>query len=85
MCGRFTLRVNPATVQQAFNLDEAPRIEPRYNIAPSQQVLAVRYRQRRNEQAARSHRKRRPGLDALSNPALLCQVMEKLARALADV
>jgi putative SOS response-associated peptidase YedK len=42
MCGRFTLRANPAAVQQAFQLDEAPRIEQRYNVAPSQQVLAVR-------------------------------------------
>jgi putative SOS response-associated peptidase YedK len=42
MCGRFTLRTNAAAVQQAFQLDEAPRIEPRYNVAPSQQVLAVR-------------------------------------------
>src|SRR5215475_1874100 len=42
MCGRFTLRAAPAEVQAAFNLDEAPRIEPRFNVAPVQQVLAIR-------------------------------------------
>jgi putative SOS response-associated peptidase YedK len=42
MCGRFTLRAAPAEVQAAFHLDEAPHIEPRFNVAPVQQVLAVR-------------------------------------------
>jgi putative SOS response-associated peptidase YedK len=42
MCGRFTLRAAPTEVQQAFHLDEAPRIEPRFNVAPSQQVFALR-------------------------------------------
>jgi putative SOS response-associated peptidase YedK len=41
MCGRFTLRANPAAIQQAFQLDEFLRIEARFNVAPSQQVLAV--------------------------------------------
>jgi putative SOS response-associated peptidase YedK len=45
MCGRFTLRANPAAVQGAFNLAEAPRIEPHYNIAPTQQVFALRSEQ----------------------------------------
>jgi putative SOS response-associated peptidase YedK len=42
MCGRFTLRASPTEVQEAFQLHEAPRIEPRFNVAPSQQVLALR-------------------------------------------
>jgi putative SOS response-associated peptidase YedK len=41
MCGRFTLRASPTSVQQAFGLNEAPRIEPRFNVAPSQQVFAL--------------------------------------------
>jgi putative SOS response-associated peptidase YedK len=49
MCGRFTLRANPAAVREAFKLDETPVIEPRYNVAPSQQVLAVRSEQGKTE------------------------------------
>src|SRR5262245_11878456 len=45
MCGRFTLRT-PLTVlakQLQFDLDAAfGKVGPRYNIAPSQSVLAVR-------------------------------------------
>lgn len=42
MCGRFVLRASPEQLQQQFDLPEAPRSEPRYNIAPTQPVLAVR-------------------------------------------
>jgi putative SOS response-associated peptidase YedK len=42
MCGRYTL-TRPATeVAEQFDLEEAPALEPRYNIAPTQQVFAVR-------------------------------------------
>ena len=42
MCGRFTLRTPPQALASLFDLPEAPPLEPRYNIAPSQPVLAVR-------------------------------------------
>lgn len=42
MCGRFTLTASGETLAEAFNLDEAPAIQPRYNIAPTQPVAAVR-------------------------------------------
>jgi putative SOS response-associated peptidase YedK len=42
MCGRVTLTKSGEEVAEAFGLDEAPEIEPRYNIAPSQPVLVVR-------------------------------------------
>lgn len=42
MCGRFTLRTPSRQVAQLFDLPELPLFEPRYNIAPRQQVLAVR-------------------------------------------
>lgn len=43
MCGRFALLVPGATVAEFFNLDTAPDPLPaRYNIAPTQPVLAVR-------------------------------------------
>jgi putative SOS response-associated peptidase YedK len=42
MCGRFTLFVPGEAVAQAFRLPEVPRLAPRYNIAPTQPVAAVR-------------------------------------------
>ena len=42
MCGRFTLTVNPADLQDAFQDYTFPaRFAPRFNIAPSQPVLAI--------------------------------------------
>lgn len=42
MCGRFTLPASPAELLAYFQLKEAPAFEPRYNIAPSQEVATVR-------------------------------------------
>jgi putative SOS response-associated peptidase YedK len=42
MCGRFTLTVNPADLQDTFaNYTFPPMFAPRFNIAPSQPILAV--------------------------------------------
>lgn len=47
MCGRFTLRTNPAAWCQQFlpEMEPLPQLEsefrPRYNIAPTQNILAV--------------------------------------------
>jgi len=42
MCGRFTLTVNPADLQDAFSEYTFPtRFSPRFNIAPTQPVLAI--------------------------------------------
>jgi putative SOS response-associated peptidase YedK len=41
MCGRFTLRTSPQQVAIQFDLAEVPEFSPRYNIAPTQQILAV--------------------------------------------
>ncbi|MBN2469603.1 MAG: SOS response-associated peptidase [Anaerolineae bacterium] len=42
MCGRFTLTVDPTTVQLQFALESLPAgFSPRYNIAPTQPVLAL--------------------------------------------
>jgi putative SOS response-associated peptidase YedK len=42
MCGRFTLTVNPADLQDAFSEYAFPtRFAPRFNIAPTQPVLAI--------------------------------------------
>jgi putative SOS response-associated peptidase YedK len=42
MCGRFTLTVSSETIARQFELAEVPELEPRYNIAPTQPVPAVR-------------------------------------------
>jgi putative SOS response-associated peptidase YedK len=42
MCGRFTLTKAADVVAELFELDEVPSLEPRYNIAPTQSVPAVR-------------------------------------------
>ena len=47
MCGRFTLTINPADLQDAFSgyfnvpSDVHPYLQPRYNIAPSNRVAVV--------------------------------------------
>jgi putative SOS response-associated peptidase YedK len=42
MCGRFTLTADPADLQQAFPQFTFPQqVAPRFNIAPSQPVLAI--------------------------------------------
>jgi putative SOS response-associated peptidase YedK len=42
MCGRFTLTATPEALHQLFPLFEGIDWSPQYNIAPSQNVLAVR-------------------------------------------
>ena len=42
MCGRFTLTVDPAEIADTFgNFSFPTQFAPRYNIAPSQPVLAI--------------------------------------------
>ena len=42
MCGRFTLTVNPAEVQETFSSYSFPQqFAPRFNIAPTQPVLVI--------------------------------------------
>jgi putative SOS response-associated peptidase YedK len=42
MCGRFALFAEPKAVASLFELPDLPLFEARYNIAPTQAVLAVR-------------------------------------------
>src|SRR5947209_13713856 len=42
MCGRFTLRTPKERIKREFQLKVEPFVEARYNIAPTQNVLAVR-------------------------------------------
>jgi putative SOS response-associated peptidase YedK len=41
MCGRFTQRADSKRLAKEFKLTEVPAVEARYNIAPTQEVLAV--------------------------------------------
>ncbi len=41
MCGRFTLTATPDAVRRTFGLDETPSLEPRFNVAPGQDVATV--------------------------------------------
>jgi putative SOS response-associated peptidase YedK len=45
MCGRFTLGSDPQTLQDVFDLAETSLLPPRYNIAPSEAVTAIRVRE----------------------------------------
>jgi len=42
MCGRFTLIAPGEAIADLFGLPETPELAPRYNIAPTQPVAAVR-------------------------------------------
>ncbi|MFO7587137.1 MAG: SOS response-associated peptidase [Gemmatimonadota bacterium] len=42
MCGRFTLATPAAEWASLFGLNEVPDLDPRYNIAPTQDVAAIR-------------------------------------------
>ena len=43
MCGRFALKTPPRSIQEHFHLPETIHLSPRYNIAPSQAIAAVRH------------------------------------------
>lgn len=49
MCGRYTLTAPGDVLLETFELDSAPPLAPRYNIAPTQEVTIVR----RSEAGAR--------------------------------
>jgi putative SOS response-associated peptidase YedK len=66
MCGRFTLATPAAEWAALFELDEVPDFEPRYNIAPTQEIPVVRAdpearRRRRRPETEGGGRDRGPG------------------------
>jgi putative SOS response-associated peptidase YedK len=42
MCRRSTLKAKPEQIAAAFGQSTMPLLEPRYNVAPTQAVAAVR-------------------------------------------
>jgi putative SOS response-associated peptidase YedK len=49
MCGRFVQHSHPEVYASAFELDSLSAAAPRYNLAPTQQVLVVRKADERRE------------------------------------
>lgn len=41
MCGRFALYADPNLIKSKLNLDEPVDVEPRYNIAPSENICVI--------------------------------------------
>ncbi len=56
MCGRFSLGVSATQLIDLFNLTEIPTWGPRYNIAPTQEVLVVVKTPEHSDRKARLHR-----------------------------
>src|SRR5271169_6392267 len=56
MCGRFTLGATAADLAAQFTLATVPTWTPRYNIAPTQEVLIVRQPAPQASREARLHR-----------------------------
>ncbi len=56
MCGRFSLGASATTLVAQFGLFEAPSWSPRYNIAPTQEILVVVKDPATASRQARRHR-----------------------------
>jgi putative SOS response-associated peptidase YedK len=56
MCGRFSLGASATTLAAQFDLFETPAWAPRYNIAPTQEVLVVLKDPAQSHRQARRHR-----------------------------
>lgn len=55
MCGRFTLRTPAKAIATLFDLGDVPKWSPRYNIAPSQPIAAVRQNRSRQRELVMLH------------------------------
>ena len=42
MCGRYAFFSPAEAVRRVFGVDDVPELEPRYNVAPTQDVAAIR-------------------------------------------
>jgi putative SOS response-associated peptidase YedK len=49
MCGRYTVAVDPQLLAERFNLELPEEVVPRFNVAPTDPVLAVTERSDRRE------------------------------------
>jgi len=55
MCGRFTLRTPAKEIAEFFHLADVPDLRPRFNIAPTQPVAAVRLNKKSNRELVMFH------------------------------
>lgn len=55
MCGRISLKSSPESISGYFDLVESPLLDPRWNIAPGQQIFAVRSNHAGIRTSARLH------------------------------
>lgn len=55
MCGRYLLTTPGEVLAELFEIDEKPRLEARYNIAPTQEVAIVRRREDGRRELATMH------------------------------
>lgn len=53
MCGRYTLATDPWKLAELLELEQAPELRPRYNIAPTQAVAALRLNDRGRRELVR--------------------------------
>ena len=49
MCGRFALKIGKDIFSKQFLLKDLPALQPRYNIAPTQSIVALRKEKRSGE------------------------------------
>jgi putative SOS response-associated peptidase YedK len=52
MCGRYSLAVEAEDIARLFNVPPVERLQPRYNIAPTQPVLVIREHPDRTQREA---------------------------------
>lgn len=55
MCGRFTLRTPANAIATLFDLEHVSELRPRYNVAPSQPIAAVRQNRSRQREFVMLH------------------------------
>ena len=71
MCGRFTLRTPAADLVEIFDVIRNFELTPRYNIAPTQDVLAIRETEGRREMVEMRWGLLLSSSDAKSGPPLI--------------
>ena len=81
MCGRTALTASPAELREIFGLDAAPALVPRYNVTPSQGLVAVRAVLGEHGRAARGFTTLRWGLVPAGADAVKIGQRLTLARA----
>ena len=82
MCGRFTLSQPAEVIASIFQLDEVPKLEPRYNIAPTQLVPTLH----KSEQHEREFQMLRWGLipSWAKDPAIGAKLINARAETVAE-